>query len=51
MNDDLDKQYYKIKEVAEMLGLPQSTLRFWEKELLQGAGYRKVAYVAISDQG
>ena len=32
MNDDLDKQYYKIKEVAEMLGLPQSTLRFWEKE-------------------
>ena len=33
MNDDLDKQYYKIKEVAEMLGLPQSTLRFWEKRV------------------
>ncbi len=28
----LDKQYYKIKDVAEMLGVPQSTLRFWEKE-------------------
>lgn len=32
MADDIDKQYYKIKEVADMLGLPQSTLRFWEKE-------------------
>lgn len=30
--DNLDKQYYKIKDVAEILGLPQSTLRFWEKE-------------------
>lgn len=30
MADDLDKKYYKIKEVAELLGLPASTLRFWE---------------------
>ncbi len=29
---DFDKEYYKIKEVAEMLDVPQSTLRFWEKE-------------------
>lgn len=29
---NLNKQYYKIKEVAEMLDVPQSTLRFWEKE-------------------
>lgn len=28
----LDKRYYKIKDVAEMLDVPQSTLRFWEKE-------------------
>lgn len=28
----LDKEYYKIKEVAEILDVPQSTLRFWEKE-------------------
>ena len=28
--DALDKKYYKISEVAEILGLPQSTLRFWE---------------------
>lgn len=30
--DELDKKYYKIKDVSEMLGVPQSTLRFWEKE-------------------
>lgn len=28
--DDLDKKYYKIREVAEILGVPASTLRFWE---------------------
>ena len=28
--DKLEKKYYKIREVAEMLGLPPSTLRFWE---------------------
>lgn len=31
-NPNLGKQYYKIKDVSEMLGLQQSTLRFWEKE-------------------
>lgn len=30
--NDLDKSFYKIKDVSEMLGVPQSTLRFWEKE-------------------
>ncbi len=25
-----DKRYYRIGDVADMLGLPQSTLRFWE---------------------
>lgn len=29
--DSLDKKYYKISEVAELLGIPASTLRFWEK--------------------
>lgn len=29
--DALNKKYYKIKEVAELLNLPASTLRFWEK--------------------
>lgn len=27
-----EKKYYKIGEVAEMLNIPCSTLRFWEKE-------------------
>lgn len=29
---DLSKNYYKIGEVAEILNIPASTLRFWEKE-------------------
>ncbi|MCM1319223.1 MAG: MerR family transcriptional regulator [Muribaculaceae bacterium] len=32
MAEKLDKEYYKIKEVSDILGVPQSTLRFWEKE-------------------
>ena len=32
MNDSLDKRFYKIGDVAEILGIPESTLRFWEKE-------------------
>ncbi len=32
MNDELTKRYYRIGDVSEMLDLPQSTLRFWEKE-------------------
>lgn len=30
--DDLSKQYYKIKDVAEMLDVSQATLRYWEQE-------------------
>lgn len=30
--EEFSKQYYKIREVAEILDVPQSTLRFWEKE-------------------
>ena len=26
------KKYYSIKEVSDMLGIPDSTLRYWEKE-------------------
>ncbi|MDE7119047.1 MAG: MerR family transcriptional regulator, partial [Muribaculaceae bacterium] len=33
--DSLDKKYYRIAEVAELVGVPQSTLRFWEKEFPQ----------------
>lgn len=30
--EHLEKKYYKISEVAEILGINASTLRFWEKE-------------------
>lgn len=30
--DELNKRYYKISEVADILGLPASTLRFWENK-------------------
>ena len=32
MADELSKKYYRIGDVAELLDIPQSTLRFWEKE-------------------
>lgn len=30
--DDLSKKYYKIGDVAEFLGVPQATIRYWEME-------------------
>lgn len=30
--DNLDKKYYRISEVAEILNIPASTLRYWESE-------------------
>jgi DNA-binding transcriptional MerR regulator len=30
--ETLEKKYYKISEVAELIGLPASTLRFWESQ-------------------
>ncbi|MBE6291070.1 MAG: MerR family transcriptional regulator [Bacteroidales bacterium] len=27
------KMYYSIREVAERIGIPEHTLRFWEKEI------------------
>ncbi len=32
MKELTEKKYYKISEVAEMLHLPASTLRFWESQ-------------------
>ena len=43
--DELDKQYYKIRDVAEMLGVPASTLRYWEKEFPQCAPRRSAGNV------
>lgn len=41
--DTLDKKYYKIAEVAELVGVPLSTLRFWEKEFPQARPTRNAA--------
>ncbi len=32
MADNTSKKYYKISEVSELVGLPMSTLRFWESQ-------------------
>ena len=32
MSVSTDKRYYRIGDVAEMLDLPQSTLRYWETQ-------------------
>lgn len=32
MPDSLNKKFYRIGDVAEILNLPQPTLRYWEKE-------------------
>lgn len=32
MKELTEKKYYKISDVAEMLNLPASTLRFWESQ-------------------
>lgn len=31
--EDFSKKYYKIRDVAEFLGVPQATIRYWETEL------------------
>lgn len=35
MEGDLTKKYYRIADVAELLDLPHSTIRFWESEFPQ----------------
>lgn len=32
MASDLSKRYYKIKDASEIIGVSQSTLRYWESE-------------------
>lgn len=32
MADSIEKKFFKISEVSELLGIPQPTLRFWETQ-------------------
>lgn len=40
MPDTLEKKFYRIAEVGEMVGVPLSTLRFWEKQFPQACPER-----------
>lgn len=33
--EEFGKKYYKIKDVAEFIGVPESTIRYWEKEFTE----------------
>lgn len=33
--EDLDKKYYRIGDVAEFIGVPESTIRYWEHEFTE----------------
>lgn len=37
---DLTKKYYKIKDAAELIGVSQTTLRYWESEFPEIKPYR-----------
>lgn len=47
MSEELSKKYYSIGDVSVLLNLPQSTIRFWEKQFAElqpkrsGGGTRK----------
>lgn len=30
--DELDKKYYKMRDVVEIIGVPATTIRYWETE-------------------
>ncbi len=49
---DLDKKYYKIKDVSELLGVTASTLRYWEQEFPECSPRRSatnIRYYKASD--
>ena len=43
--DELDKKFYKIKDVSELLGVPTSSLRYWEKEFPECAPRRSATNI------
>lgn len=46
-----EKKYYKISEVAEMLGIPASTLRYWERSftVIQPRRHNNIRYYTKED--
>lgn len=50
--DILDKQYYRIGDVAEFIGVPVTTIRYWEREFPEISPARKsrgIRYYSPSD--
>lgn len=50
--DKFEKKYYKIKDVAEMLDVSPSTLRYWETEFPECAPRRSktnIRYYTVQD--
>lgn len=43
--EDLDKKYYKIKDVSELIGVPASAIRYWEKEFPECAPRRSATNI------
>lgn len=33
--EEFDKKYYRIRDVAEFIGVPQATIRYWEQEFTE----------------
>lgn len=42
-SSDLTKKYYRIKDVSELIGVSQSTLRFWENEFQEIQPFRSAS--------
>ncbi len=40
--ENLTKRYYKIGEVVNIIGVPQTTLRFWERKFKKLNPKRKI---------
>lgn len=50
--EDFDKKYYRIGDVAEFIGVPVTTVRYWEKEFPEISPARKsrgIRYYTPSD--
>ena len=41
---DINKQFYRIREVAEIIGVQPSTLRYWENEFTELSPKRSLSH-------
>ena len=50
---NLDKKFYKIGDVSEILGIPESTLRYWETQFTIIKPRRNISkvYYLVKEKG